>query len=195
MAKKTPNSLSDMSSDNHTLAPAAETALEPSTNGRKRKAVVIPRAKMTAVQDNDVDDDATLGTIDAPQSKGRTVKKVKIEETVDIETITSARKTASKTNGTNSQVSARPKRAGVKKAIVEEEEAVADDKAKTKTKTTTVAKAARPKRVATAVKHAKILPPLEQRTQNIKHRIGAHVSIAGGKLYFNPEEHFGCNTH
>jgi len=194
------------------LAPATETALEPSTNGRKRKAVATPRAKKTAVQDNDIDD-ATVGTIDVPQPKGRTVKKVKVEETVETETIASARKTASKTNGTNSQVSARPKRVAAKKAIVEEDEVedeiVADDKAKTKTKTTTVAKAvkpkvedkdgeepkaAKPKRAATAAKHAKILPPLEQRTQDIKHRIGAHVSIAGGKLYFNPERHFVCNT-
>ncbi|KAI2486368.1 Nfo Endonuclease IV [Pyrenophora tritici-repentis] len=87
-------------------------------------------------------------------------KKVKVEETSSLST------------------TARPKRAAAKKPAVEEDEVadeVVEDKVKAKAKTTRAKKAS-----STATKHAKILPPLEQRTQNTKHRIGAHVSIAGG---------------
>ncbi|RMZ69492.1 hypothetical protein GMOD_00006310 [Pyrenophora seminiperda CCB06] len=183
MAKKLTNPVTDTSSDNM-LAPVAGTAPEPGMHGTKRKAVTTQRAKKTAGQD----------------------KKVKVEET---KTTASARKTATKINDIDSQAPARPERAATNKAVVEEEETeddvVADDKVKVKTKTTTkatktattkVAKAntkaegedhdgedaAKPRKTTTAAtKHAKILPPLEQRTKDTKHRIGAHVSIAGGK--------------
>lgn len=74
---------------------------------------------------------------------------------------------------TNSKTtaSARPKRAAVKETVVEEEVEVE-------------AKAKKPRK-ATTSRPVKILPPLAERTQNIQHRIGAHVSIAGGKLYLD----------
>lgn len=74
-------------------------------------------------------------------------------------------KTESKTTAS----ARKPRRAAVKEAVVEEEVEVE-------------AKAKKPRK-ATASRPVKILPPLAERTQNIQHRIGAHVSIAGGKLY------------
>ncbi|CAA9956973.1 hypothetical protein CFE70_000554 [Pyrenophora teres f. teres 0-1] len=129
MAKKRTNILADMSSDKNIPAPVAETAPEPSTGGRKRKA-----GAKTAMQD----------------------KKAKVEEV------------------SPSSTTARPKRTAAKKILVGEDE-VEDDVVKVKAKSKTTKKA-----TSTATKHVKILPPLEQRTQNTKHRIGAHVSIAGG---------------
>lgn len=68
----------------------------------------------------------------------------------------------------------KPKRRGAKKAKTIDETAKVEEKAKKPTKSTT--------------KPAKILPPLAQRTQDIKLRIGAHVSIAGGKSCLSTDD-------
>ena len=168
------------------------TAVKPATNDRKRKAETISRTKKNTAQ-NVESEDTPVAVEDSPRPKRRAAKKVKVEQIED------------DINGSDADVkpSLRPKHGAVKKAIVEEEvfeEALdgnADEDTKVVSKTKTSVKKAtkstkkaqdkdgghedKPKKTTKSkIKPAKILPPIAERTQGIKLRIGAHVSIAGG---------------
>jgi hypothetical protein len=195
---------SDMSSDSSLSPPpdnlgsATETAVDdvqPVVNSKQRKAETTSRNKRTATQLADPDDAAAV-TDKSPRLKRRAVKNVKVtEETFDVEV----------------PALTRPKRGAAKKTTIEDEimegefdipvsmtkidrsknttdnkgtdqkpskskkrKAEDDDDHEEKPKSAA-------KKRANTVKRDKNEKPIAERTQDIPHIIGAHVSTAGGK--------------
>jgi AP endonuclease-1 len=132
------------------------TAAQPLANGKKRKAETTPRTERIATQH--VGEDALESVGESPRPKRRATKKLKVADEVGDEF-------AAQESGDGEGKS---KKAVVRrtKEIAATEKTIAEDQPKPKAKTKT--------------KIAKILPPRAERTKDIKHRIGAHVSIAGG---------------
>jgi AP endonuclease-1 len=162
MAKKIPTASSDssLSSPPENTASATETAAvtQPAVNGKKRKAETTPRTRRSTAQHVDIEDDVE-GTDESSEPKRRVIKKAKITEEVEIDADGDGKVTAK----TSVKKTARGK-----KAKASDEGNDVEDKPKPKAKT------------KTKTKTAKIEPPRAERTKDIKHRIGAHVSIAGG---------------
>lgn len=208
MAKKIPTTSSDssLSSPPKNTASATETAAvtQPAVNGKKRKAETTPRTRRTTAQYVDIEDDVE-GTGESSEPKRRVIKKAKIieemgdeaaaQESGDGERKTkkvevrgnkkavATKKTVAKDHVMEGEIDAKveidadgdgkvtakasvKKTARGKKAKANDEGNNVEDKPKPKAKTKT--------------KTAKIEPPRAERTKDIKHRIGAHVSIAGG---------------
>jgi AP endonuclease-1 len=178
MVKKLSNVSSDssLSPPPDNLASAAETAI----NDKKRKADANPRPRMAAVKHAEADE-AAPDVEESPQPKKRAAKKVKVtqelSETEDV------------------QVSLRPKRGTAKKAPLDDESIDSDVDVKVaETKTTTKNKKKQAENgdneqivkkttKSRAPKSAKTQTPFSARTESTETnlRIGAHVSVAGGK--------------
>ena len=77
----------------------------------------------------------------------------------------------------------RPKKRATKKANVDDDTAGDDVEVKVNRAGKQTAK----KTTTRRIKVVKNTEPLQERTKNTKHRIGAHVSSAGGKLRFRPQ--------
>ena len=202
MAKKIPTASSDssLSSPPENIASATETAAvtQPAVNGKKRKAETTPRTRRSTAQHVDIEDDVE-GTGESSEPKRRVIKKAKITEEMGDEA-------AAQESGDGERETKKVEVRGNKKAVatkktvakdhVMEGEIDADGDGKVTAKTS-VKKTARGKKAKandegndvedkpkpkakTKTKTAKIEPPRAERTKDIKHRIGAHVSIAGG---------------
>lgn len=202
MAKKIPTTSSDssLSSPPANTASATETAAvtQPAVNGKKRKAETTPRTRRTTAQHVDIEDDVE-GTGESSEPKRRVIKKAKITEEMGDEA--AAQESGDGERKTKKvEVRGNKKAVATKKAVakdhVMEGEIGADGDGKVTAKTS-VKKTARGKKAKandegndvedkpkpkakTKTKTAKIEPPRAERTKDIKHRIGAHVSIAGG---------------
>jgi hypothetical protein len=191
MAKKIPTA----SPDSSLSSPPENTA---SVNGKKRKAETTPRTRRSTAQHVDIEDDVE-GTGESSEPKRRVTKKAKITEEMGDEA-------AAQESGDGERKTKKVEMRGNKKAVatkktvakdhVMEGEIDADGDGKVTAKTS-VKKTARGKKAKasdegndvedkpkpkakTKTKTAKIEPPRAERTKDIKHRIGAHVSIAGG---------------
>lgn len=167
-------------------------------NGKKRKAETTPRTRRSTAQHVDIEDDVE-GTGESSEPKRRVTKKAKITEEM-------ADEAAAQESGDGERETKKVEVRGNKKAVatkktvakdyVMEGEIGADGDGKVTAKTS-VKKTARGKKAKandegndvedkpkpkakTKTKTAKIEPPRAERTKDIKHRIGAHVSIAGG---------------
>ncbi|KAG9190166.1 AP endonuclease 1 [Alternaria panax] len=203
MAKKIPtaSSVSSLSPPPDNIASVTETTAvaQPTANGKKRKAETTPCTKKTTAQHVGVED-AVDGTGESSRPKRRATKKVKVIEDVEDEVV--AEESGDSEGKSKKTVARRPKKTvATKKTMAENEvdtkvENDADEDGKITTKTS-VKKTARGKKAKandegndiedkpkpkakTKTKTAKIEPPRAERTKDIKHRIGAHVSIAGG---------------
>jgi AP endonuclease-1 len=179
MTKKLSNVSSDssLSPPPDNLVSAAETAV----NDKKRKADANPRPRRTAVKHAGADE-AAPDTEESPQPKRRTAKKVKVtQELSEVEDV---------------QVSLRPKRGAAKKAPLDDESIESEVEAEVaETKTTTKNKkkkqaddegdeqVVKKTTKSRAPKSAKTQTPFAARTESTDTnlRIGAHVSVAGGK--------------
>ncbi|KAF1833196.1 AP endonuclease [Decorospora gaudefroyi] len=178
-------------------------AVQPAVNDRKRKAETTPRNKRASAQLADVVGSAAV-TGESPRPKRRASKKIKVDELSDDEPVaaestgTSRRAVSGRNKKSASQVAPTKKKVigeevvenefgvqvkaaengngqGVTKAMIQakskaKDDDISDDDHEEKTKKTPKPKS----------KPQKILPPLAERTQDSKLRIGAHVSIAGG---------------
>jgi hypothetical protein len=202
MAKKIPTASPDssLSSPPENTASATETAAvtQPAVNGKKRKAETTPRTRRSTAQHVDIEDDVE-GTGESSEPKRRVIKKAKITEEMGDEA-------AAQESGDGERKTKKVEMRGNKKAVatkktvakdhVMEGEIDADGDGKVTAKTS-VKKTARGKKAKASdegndvedkpkpkakakTKTAKIEPPRAERTKDIKHRIGAHVSIAGG---------------
>jgi hypothetical protein len=202
MAKKIPTASPDssLSSPPENTASATETAAvtQPAVNGKKRKAETTPRTRRSTAQHVDIEDDVE-GTGESSEPKRRVTKKAKITEEMGDEA-------AAQESGDGERKTKKVEMRGNKKAVatkktvakdhVMEGEIDADGDGKVTAKTS-VKKTARGKKAKASdegndvedkpkpkakakTKTAKIEPPRAERTKDIKHRIGAHVSIAGG---------------
>lgn len=199
MAKKIPTASPDssLSSPPENTASATETAAvtQPAVNGKKRKAETTPRTRRSTAQHVDIEDDVE-GTGESSEPKRRVTKKAKITEEMGDEA--AAQESGDGERKTKKvEVRGNKKAVATKKAVAKDhvmEGADGDGKvtAKTSVKKTARGKKAKandegndvedkPKpKAKTKTKTAKIEPPRAERTKDIKHRIGAHVSIAGG---------------
>jgi AP endonuclease-1 len=210
MAKEfsTVSSESSLSPPPDNIASATETATvaQPAANGKKRKAETTPRTRRTEAQQVNAED-AAEGAGLSSRPKRRAIKKVKVTEDVEDEVVAQE---SGDGEGKSKKVVVRlnKKGAATKKTMTEgdmvEDEVDAeiaidagqDGKITTKTsvKKTIRGKKTKAKdehsdredkpkpkaKAKTKAKTAKIQPPRAERTKDIKHRIGAHVSIAGG---------------
>jgi hypothetical protein len=177
------------------------TAAQPVANGKKRKAETTPRTKRTATQH--VGEDALEGVGESPQPKRRATKNLKVAEEVEDEF--AAQESGDGEGKSKKAVSRRNKKATATKKTVAEDDMVeglvdagGEGKIalKTSVKKITTSKETKatdedsnheekpkpkPKSKARAKNNTvKILPPLAERTKVTKHRLGAHVSTAGG---------------
>jgi AP endonuclease-1 len=207
----TASSDSSLSPPPDNIVSASETAsvTKPAANGKKRKAETTPRTKRTTAQH--AVEDTGENTGESPRPKRRTTKKLKVTEEVEDEVVAqesgdgegkskkaavrrSKKAVTTKTIAEDDMVedevdaeveidagghgkvttkSSVKKIARGKKGKVKDQGNDVDDKPKPKPKPKTKAK--------TKTTTAKNEPPCAERTKDIPHRIGAHVSIAGGK--------------
>ncbi|CAN9431613.1 unnamed protein product [Alternaria alternata] len=183
MAKKIPTASPDssLSSPPENTASATETAAvtQPAVNGKKRKAETTPRTRRSTAQHVDIEDDVEeeMGDEAAAQESGDGERKTKKVEMRGNKKAVATKKTVAKDHVMEGEIDADgdgkvtaktsvKKTARGKKAKASDEGNDVEDKPKPKAKAKT--------------KTAKIEPPRAERTKDIKHRIGAHVSIAGG---------------
>lgn len=181
MAKSLEDTCSDL--------PLSPVATQPEHNGKKRKADAISRTKKTTNRQTDAEDGVAV-TAESPRPKRRAANRVKVELEPDEGMIIQG-------SVTDAKLSSRPKRGSTKKSTVKKERADSetdeDTKISDKTEvssekiTKTTKKKAdegnedKPKKTTKSKpKPTKILPPIAERTKDIKLRVGAHVSIAGG---------------
>lgn len=175
MAKKLRNTSSDSSlspvPDNLVSATESVAAVQPVSNGKKRKAETTPRTKKTTVQHTAIEDTVTPAT-ESPRPKRRATKKVKVEQETDEEIV------AQESDGSEGK----PEKIPPKRAkVVKKTETSAKTSTKIMTKKADDDKEAKPKKTTKSkTKIAKVLPPIAERTKDTKLRVGAHVSIAGG---------------
>jgi hypothetical protein len=187
---------SSLSSAPDNLGSATETAVavQPVVNSKKKKkkAGTTPRTK--AIVDFVMTDNATAITQESPRPKRRAAKKAIVEETFEDEATAEV------------PVSIRPKRGAVRKAIVGEEimegefdvevsvreidksKHITDNKAVVDPTKRKKRKAEhdgnheqKPKPAKKRARTVKNEEPVAERTKDIPHIIGAHVSTAGGK--------------
>lgn len=170
--------------DIHSDSPASPVAIKSETIGKKRKAETISRTKGITVGQTEAEDSVAV-TADSPRPKRRATKKVKVELETDEEIV------AQETVG-DVKLSPRSKRVSTKKTVIEstafdseEDETKASSKKTTKnTKKVDDVDGNKPKKATKSkAKPVKVLPPIAERTKDIKLRVGAHVSIAGGQLW------------
>ncbi|KAL1794040.1 hypothetical protein ACET3X_007461 [Alternaria dauci] len=208
MAKKISTAPSDssLSSLPENIASPNETAAvaQPSVNGKKRKAEAPPRTRTTTAQHVDAED-IVEGARESSQPKRRATKRTKITEEMGDEVVAQGNGegegTMKKAEVRRNKKAVTTKKTIAKDDVVKDEvdakvEIDADDDgnvtAKTLVKGTARGKKVKPRdeakdsedkpktKAKTKTKTAKIEPPRAERTKDIKHRIGAHVSIAGG---------------
>ncbi|USP80060.1 hypothetical protein yc1106_07334 [Curvularia clavata] len=173
--------------DTHSNSHVSPIANKPETISKKRKAEVISRTKGIAVRQTGAEDSMAVAT-ESPRPKRRAAKKVKVELETDEEIV------AEETVG-DVKLSSESKRVSTKKTVVEETTVDSEEeedvkivnktKAPSKKTTKNTKKVddgeAKPKKVTKSkAKPVKVLPPIAERTKDIKLRVGAHVSIAGG---------------
>lgn len=178
--------------DTHSDSPVSPVAVKSETMSRKRKADAIADTKKTTARQTEAEDGVEV-TAESPRPKRRAAKKVKAELETNEEVV------AQEPVG-DVKLSSRSKRVSTKKSTIEENvvdcEVNEDAKTSNKTrgssgKTTKDTKKKvddgdqdKPKKVTKSkAKPIKILPPIAERTKDIKLRVGAHVSIAGGQLW------------
>lgn len=184
-------------------------AVEPVGNGKKRKVATSPQTTRTTVQRTEVQD-SLLVSNEPSRPRRRTAKRTKVEQETDEETSAresddgkdkpASSRLSNKMPAQGYDVDIRLKRKGgardPAKKITNEVEIVGDEAKKgtkiaNRTETSkTVTKDAKqkvgdqcedkPKNTKTKSKPVKALRPIAERTQDIKLRVGAHVSIAGG---------------
>ncbi|EMD95034.1 hypothetical protein COCHEDRAFT_1191784 [Bipolaris maydis C5] len=161
-------------------------------------------AKPLEAQYTEVEEVVTVAS-NSPRTSKRATKRVKYEQETDDEmgdqqsdngegkpkkASKRTKKVAAQEPDADAKSSTEPKHSTLKKAAVEanpnEDDTVEENKVTKKTAKSTKKKAEdvdedKPKKVTKSkAKPAKILPPIAERTKDIKLRVGAHVSIAGG---------------
>lgn len=162
------------------------TVVQSTQNGRKRKAETTSRTKRTTAQYTEVEEVAAVAS-NSPRTSKRATKKVKYEQETDNEMVDQQ---SDNGEGRPKQALKRTKKVAaqgpVTDAKLNDDSTVEDNKISKKNVKSTEKKAEdvneeKPKKVTKSkAKPAKILPPIAERTKDIKLRVGAHVSIAGG---------------
>jgi AP endonuclease-1 len=199
--------------DNLVITTESVTVVRSTDNSKKRKAETTLRTKKITALHTEADDAVAVASdsprpkrraakrVKYEQDTDEEMVTQERDNDTDKSKKASPRRTkkeAAQELDVDAKQSSQPKRGPAKKPHVEEKtndkDAIEDTKVTNKSNKTSVTKTTKnkaedngedkPKKTARSkAKPAKILPPIAERTKDIKLRVGAHVSIAGGQSY------------